>query len=158
MPETPHQVQEIMTSPCVTAGPETPLVEVAGMMQSLDIGSVVIADPDDRLLGIISESDFTAIGRFIPYTLELAPAIFGERAATWEELRHIYDKAGRLKAREVMSRDVYTVKPTDPIGEVLRVMLARNMKHVPVVESGKAVGMVSRHDVLRLLLPNLGRG
>ncbi len=157
MPDPTH-VRDIMTSPCISARPETLVVEIAGMMSGLDIGSVVIADAQDNLLGIISESDFTSIGRWISYSLELAPAIFGARAATWEELREIYAKAGKLRARDVMSRDVFTVGPDEPIGEVLRIMLAKNMKHVPVVRGGKPVGMVSRHDILRLLLPNLGRG
>ena len=58
------QVQVCMRAPAVTCGPDAKLVEVARQMEWEDVGSVVVTDPDDRILGIITDRDLVnAIAR-----------------------------------------------------------------------------------------------
>ena len=51
------QVQACMRAPAVTCGPDAKLVEVARQMEWEDVGSVVVADTDDRILGIVTDRD-----------------------------------------------------------------------------------------------------
>ncbi|MGH7131096.1 MAG: CBS domain-containing protein [Phycisphaerales bacterium] len=146
--------KDIMVSPVVTVDAATPVPEVAGKMQALDIGSIVVTDTSGSAIGIITESDFTGMARCVPFTLKLAPVIFGHCAATDAELQQIFAKARKLTAREIMSGDLHAVAPTDPVAKVVHFMMDRNRKHVPVIEHGKPVGMIARHDILRLALPN----
>lgn len=150
--------KDIMVAPVITVDAGTPVPEVAGKMQAMDIGSLLVTDGEGKAVGIITESDFTGMARCVPFTLKLAPVIFGHRAATESELREIYDKARKLTARDIMTTSLHGVAPSDPVSKVVHVMLDKNRKHIPVIEHGKAVGMIARHDLLRLALPNLGRG
>jgi predicted transcriptional regulator len=77
--------------------------------------------------------------------------VFGARAPTIAELERIYAMARKLRAREIMSDKVQTAEESEEIGVVVQRMLARKLRHVPVVRNGKPVGMLARHDILKLV-------
>ena len=61
------QVEVCMRAPAVTCGPETKLVEVARQMEWEEIGSVVVTDAEDRIVGIVTDRDLVnAIARSCP--------------------------------------------------------------------------------------------
>jgi CBS domain-containing protein len=146
-------VKEIMSQPVVTVDEGTLAPDVARLMEEHDIGAVVVVDALGGLVGIVTESDFTGIGRCVPFSLGLAPVVFGARAASMAELERIYAMARKLTAREIMSEKVHTAEESEEVGAVVQRMLARNLKHVPVVRDGKPVGMLARHDLLKLIAP-----
>ena len=47
-----------------------------------------------------------------------------------------------------MKRDVFTSTPDADLDEVLAAMVEREFRHVPVVENGRAIGMLSSQDIL----------
>jgi CBS domain-containing protein len=144
-------VKEIMSQPVVTVPEDALAPEIARVMQEGDIGAVVVVDAAGDLRGIVTESDFTGVGRCVPFSLALAPVVFGARAPTMVELERIYAMARKLTARQIMSEEVQTAGESEEIGAVVHRMLRRNLKHVPVVRDGKPVGMLARHDVLKLM-------
>ncbi len=148
-----EHVRDIMSSPAVSVSLDTPATEVARIMRDREIGSVIVVGDDGLLAGIITESDFTGMGRCVPFSLELAPVIFGRRAADLDELKQIYTLAKQLVARQIMHERVVTVSPENTIGEAVQIMMNQGHKHLPVVRDGKPVGMLVRHDILRLMLP-----
>lgn len=157
-------VRDIMSSPAITVQEGTSVPEVARLMQDRNIGAVIVVARDGQIAGLITETDFTGIGRAVPFSLRLAPVVFGARPASLAELQEIYDRASRLDAAAVMSRDVHVVSEEAPVGDVIHAMLENDLKHVPVVRGavrgrgGTPVGMVARHDVLKLALGKLARG
>jgi CBS domain-containing protein len=144
-------VKELMSEPVVTVDENMLAVDVARVMQEHDIGAVAVVDASGQLRGIVTESDFTGIGRSVPFSVALAPVVFGARAATIAELERIYVMARQLRARQIMSDKVQTAEESEEIGAVVQRMLARNLRHVPVVRNGKPVGMLARHDILKLV-------
>jgi CBS domain-containing protein len=144
-------VKELMSEPVVTVDENMLAVDVARVMQEHDIGAVVVVDASGQLRGIVTESDFTGIGRCVPFSLAIAPVVFGARAPTVAELERIYAMARKLRAREIMSDKVQTAAESEEIGVVVQRMLARKLRHVPVVRNGKPVGMLARHDILKLV-------
>lgn len=148
-----EHVRDIMSSPPVSVSLDTPATEVARIMRDREIGSVIVVGDDGLLAGIITESDFTGMGRCVPFSLDLAPVIFGRRAADLDELKQIYTLAKQLVARQIMHERVVTVNPEHTIGEAVQIMMNQGHKHLPVVRDGKPVGMLARHDILRLMLP-----
>jgi CBS domain-containing protein len=144
-------IKDIMSQPVVTVAEDMPVPEVARVMQEHDIGAVVVIDDAGSLRGIVTESDFTGIGRCVPFSMALAPVVFGARAATLGELGRIYAMARKLTARDIMSDHVHTATESEAVGAVVHRMLTRNLKHVPIVRDGKPVGMVARHDLLKLI-------
>lgn len=144
------KVRDVMSSPPVTVPEGMMVPEVAKVMTGRDIGAVIVVDAAGNLRGLITESDFTGMARCVPFSLELAPVIFGARAASMQELANIYEMARSLPASRMMSEKVITCREDDDIGEVVHTMLKKNLKHVPVMREGKPVGMVARHDLLKI--------
>jgi CBS domain-containing protein len=144
-------VKDIMTSPAVSVTETMRLDDVAHLMSEKNIGAVVVVSETGELRGIITESDITGVGRCIPFNLRLAPVILGARAATNAELAEIYERARTLPARQVMTRNVVTCAESDRVADIVQTMLDRDFNHLPVVREGKPVGVVARHDLLRLL-------
>jgi CBS domain-containing protein len=145
-------VRDIMSSPPITVTEDTPAPEIARLMREKDIGAVIVTANDGRMVGIITEGDFTGMGRCVPFSLDLAPVIFGMRAANFDELKQIYTMARKLVARQIMHDQVVTLREAEPIGNAVQTMMTKGYKHLPVVRDGKPVGMLARHDVLKLLL------
>ncbi|MBM4244031.1 MAG: CBS domain-containing protein [Deltaproteobacteria bacterium] len=153
-----------MSAPAITVSEGTSAPEVARLMEDRNIGAVIVVDREGQLAGLITESDFTGIGRVVPFSLRLAPVIFGARPGSLAELQEIYQRASKLDAAAVMTGDVRSVSEDAPVGEVIHAMLQSDLKHVPVVRAagagrrGTPVGMIARHDVLKLAAGKLARG
>lgn len=147
---TDRTVRDIMTAPAVTVGPETGLEEAARTMLDREIGCLPVVDDRGRLVGIVTDGDFIARDAGVPFSVFRAPQLLG----TWlgdDTVEEIYEKARSRPVKEIMTRRVHTVAPDDALRRVLDVMLDRDVKHVPVVEDDELVGVVARHDLMRLL-------
>lgn len=143
------KVNAIMTQPVITITEDTPLCEGARVMLEHRIGGLPVVDKEGNLAGIVTESDFTAKERCVPFSLFHAPQLFG----TWlgNDAEELYAKAGNIRAREVMSTNVVTVSENDSIERVLELILKYDINRIPVVSEGKPVGIVARRDLLRLM-------
>ncbi|HKY26365.1 MAG TPA: CBS domain-containing protein [Pyrinomonadaceae bacterium] len=143
------KVNQIMTQPVITITEDTTLREVARIMLQHRIGGLPVVDKDGHLTGIITESDFTAKEKCVPFSLFRAPQLFG----TWlgDDAEELYAKACNIRAREVMSTNVVTVNENDPIKRVLELVLKHDVNRIPVVSEGKPVGIVARRDLLRMM-------
>jgi CBS domain-containing protein len=79
--------------------------------------------------------------------------IFTER----DVLRRVVDEGRNpqsTRVAEVMTQDVLVVEPTTPVEKVMATMTERRIRHLPVVEDGKLVGLVSIGDVTRWVSVN----
>ena len=90
-----------------------------------NIGSVVVSQDGKRVDGIISERD-----------------IVRGLAAHGAELL-------AMRVDKLMIRDVLTCAPGDSVKDVMQTMTSRRVRHLPVVEKGKMVGVVSIGDVVK---------
>ena len=110
--------QEIVTS---TA--DTTVIDAAGLMRDKHIGAVIVVE-NGKLVGIFTERD----------------ALFHVVA----EGRDV--KTTRLA--DVMTRNPQSVKPDQPFSVALQLMYGGKFRHVPVVEDGRPVGIISARDAL----------
>jgi signal-transduction protein with cAMP-binding, CBS, and nucleotidyltransferase domain len=62
------------------------------------------------------------------------------------------------RVEDVMTDDVVSVRPRDPVLEAGRRMLENEVRHLPVIDDGVVVGVVSERDVLRALVAYLAAG
>jgi len=53
-----------------------------------------------------------------------------------------------VRAEDIMTREITTVEDNTPVDEVIRLMEAKHVIHVPVVTEGRLVGMLARRDIL----------
>lgn len=144
-------VRQIMCTPVITVDEACSLEEAANIMLDRNIGGLPVVDDRGELSGIVTESDFVAKGKGVPFTIYRFPQIFGE----WmphEHVERLYQSARRRKVHEVMSRNVITVTEVDTVETVLEKMLKCGLHRLPVVRDRKPVGIVTRRDLLRLML------
>ena len=107
----------------VTAPPHATVFEVAGLMLEHGIGAIMVID-DGSLTGIFTERD--AVVRVIAQSRD----------------------ARTVRVDEVMTRDPVTVDPDVTFGHAMLLMQERGFRHLPVVENGEAIGIVSARDAL----------
>jgi len=107
--------------------PDTKLIDVLHQMAEEDIGSLLVLD-GESIAGIISERDF---------------------------VRKIVEKGECPLFRpvsEMMTKNVITVTPGDRIQQCMILMTEKRIRHLPVVENNKPIGMVSIGDVIKTIL------
>jgi CBS domain-containing protein len=147
-PTSASKAKDIMSSPAIYVMEETPVREIARVLLQKEISAVPVINTAGRLVGIVSEGDL--IGRRASddsrrsWWLDLLEA--GPR--TSDTIRG-YLEANGLRAKDVMTKDVITVQPDEPITRVAELLSSYNIKRFPVVSSGQMLGVVSRADVLR---------
>ena len=140
-----RRVGEVMTTQVITATPSTPYKQLVELLAVHRIAGVPVVDEDDRVLGVVSEADLLLKQE---YPRDHEPGL-GER------LRHRADQArshGTL-ARDFMRSPAITIGEGATVGEAARLMAARGVKRLPVVDQeGRLVGIVGRSDLLRVFL------
>ncbi len=115
----------------VSTRPDALMAEVVDMMQSQRIGAVVVLDGDGRLCGIISERDVTG-------------GLAKHRAGMLE-----------LQVEQLMTAKVVTCAPGDSVHEVMQMMTSGRFRHLPVLEDGRMIGIISIGDVVKSRLQEL---
>ncbi|MFO7311342.1 MAG: CBS domain-containing protein [Bacillota bacterium] len=138
--------REIMTADAVAVAPDTSLADVASLMVAERVEGVPVTDGDGHLLGLITATDFLRLllpnrVRFLDVDLYLGP-----RRLHQALLKEI---AG-IRAADIMTRAVYTVEPDAPLEKVIGLMGEHRVRHLPVVQEGRLVGIIHRMDVVRL--------
>lgn len=147
-------LQPIMARPPITVTRETSLADAAELMLDRGVGSLIVVDATGDLVGIVSDSDFAARRAGIPFSTIHRPQVLGEWLGE-EGVERVFREARRRTVGDVMSPHVHSVESDDTVEHVLHLMLDRNIKHVPVVDDGRPVGMVARHDLLKMLMRTL---
>lgn len=111
--------------------PQTALEDVVEMLRAKRIGAVLVRDADGSLAGILSERDIV------------------------RKLSDIGKDAMTLTAEDAMTRYVQTCDAQDHLLTVLRVMTEGRFRHMPVLEDGRLVGVVTIGDVVSHRLKEL---
>ena len=114
---------EVMTGAVVSVAPEDTLGEAAERMAEDGVGSAVVLD-SGRLIGILTERD-------------LLRAVAG-RVHTSE-----------ARVREWMTVDPMTATEATSADEAMRTMLEQGFRHLPVIEGGRTIGVVSLRELMR---------
>jgi CBS domain-containing protein len=145
-------VGDIMTREPITVGEDTPLDIVAGLMIENRIGCIPVVDEGGGVRGIITEADFTGNERNVPFGAFVLPHLF-DAPPEQEQLELVRSQARHTTAAQIMCAPVETVGADEPLGAVVRRMVERQRQRLPVVQGGRLVGIVSRHDLLRVIAP-----
>src|SRR3990170_5919519 len=103
------------------------------------------------LLGIVTDSDLVAQKSNIhpPKYLSALHAFISLRSN--ESVEKEIQKLIGSKAEDIMTSPVVTAKPSDSIDRLATKLYETRANPIPVVEDGKVVGIVSRHDLLQLI-------
>ncbi len=119
------RVSEIMTNATVIDEADETLAEAAQKMWSQQTGSLLVKEGDD-LVGIITERDIL------------------KAVATGADLE-------QTRISEAMSKDLVTVAPGTSLREAARIMADKWIRHLPVLDQGRLVGIISQRDLTGVL-------
>jgi CBS domain-containing protein len=110
-----------------TIKPDATVYEAIELMAAKNVGAVPVVE-HGRLLGILTERDY-------------ARKVILEGKSSKDTSVH-----------QIMSPQPITVSPTDTVGECMRIMTDRRVRHLPVMEGGNLVGILSIGDVIRWMI------
>lgn len=139
-----------MASPAITVGESTSLEDVARLMLDKGIGCVPVVDADGIIAGIVTEASFAAKSKGIPFSTFRAPQLLG-RWLSDTSVANIYAEARQTPVSEIMVKNVVTIEEDESVNRAVELMLEHDINRIPVVRDGKPVGIVARHDLLRLM-------
>ncbi|PKA45508.1 CBS domain-containing protein (plasmid) [Rhizobium sullae] len=138
--------KDIMTTPVTTIDEGHNVREAIELVNASRIGAIPVVDAEGRLTGIVSEGDLLRrvasswARRAVPHTRDREDALAN------------YVKTRSWRIKDVMSTPVVSATPTATASQLAELLQVHDIKHVPVVESGRLVGMISRRDLMRALL------
>ena len=146
-------VNEVMTPAVVKLDKDTTLCDATTMMSLNKVSGAPVVDGEDKLVGILSESDvleFAASkeGMGLEVGKLSVASLPYDRLVQDEILCRRYKSVGEAKVSEVMSTEVVTVDADDEVETAMEVMVRMGVNRLPVNRGGKLVGIITRQDVL----------
>ncbi len=115
-------VKDVMKTNLVYVSPDTSVKDVARILKTQHIGSVLVKDKED-VVGIITDTDIIN--------------------------RYVIDRKGE-KARNIMTKKLITISENKTIEDAARLMIEKNIERVLVRKNNRIVGMVSTMDILKV--------
>ncbi len=103
----------------------TSIITALELMAEKGVGAVIVMD-DEKIAGMFSERD-------------LARKVVKNRSLDLE-----------LPVSELMTKDVFVISPEDSIEECMAIMSSTHIRHLPVLEDGNLVGLISIGDVVKI--------
>ncbi len=119
-------VQELLKnrdSTIFQVGPSITVFEALGLLAQHGVGAMIVLD-QGKLVGVVSERDYTR-----------KVALQGKNSK-------------EITVADIMTRDVITVTPTTGTRACMTLMSQKNIRHLPVVEGSKVLGMISIRDIM----------
>jgi CBS domain-containing protein len=111
-------------------------------------------DPDATVLDALRLLEQKNIGALLVMRGGALSGIFSERDYARRMILH-GRSSKETKVREVMTSDVFVISPDTTSGECMVHMTDRHIRHLPVVEGGRVVGVISIGDVVRSVIDDL---
>ncbi|MBP2703992.1 CBS domain-containing protein [Microbispora sp. RL4-1S] len=153
------KVQDVMTREVASVNGSTPFRDVAEVLITHGVSAVPVVDGENHVIGVVSEADLLRKEEFreqfrregyrpplrarLRAMLGAGPGRHGDPSA----------RAGGGTAAEVMTRPAVTVRPQTTTVAAARLMDARGVKRLPVVDDeGRLRGIVSRRDLLKVFV------
>jgi CBS domain-containing protein len=107
-----------------TIRPEHSVTDAANLMTTKKIGALPVCDAKGHLIGLLSERDILR--------------------GMAQYLKGVHD----MPVRNLMSSPVFTCQPKDSVKKLQELMTSKNIRHLPVVEGGELVGVISIRDLI----------
>ncbi len=122
-----RQILELKNRAVLSISPEASVVEAITLMASHGVGALLVMD-GDRLAGIVSERDYA------------------------RKVLLMQRRSETTRVEEIMTASVITASPGVRAHEGLEIMTERHIRHLPVVEAGKVIGVVSIGDLVKSVI------
>ncbi len=139
---------DIMSETVVTVNPENTVDEVVRIMSEGGVSGVPVVDPDGRVVGILSEKDVIRrlLGGRTGSIMTLATECLRSK-------RCMCAKVSEIKAGEVMTAPVVTVRAEATLAELARLISEKQVNRLPVTDAdGRLLGILARNDIVDAMM------
>jgi CBS domain-containing protein len=110
-----------------SVGPDAPVLEAVRLMAEYSVGALLVMT-GEKLVGVISERDYAR------------KVILKGRSSS------------DTPVHQIMTKEVFTVEPSLSVEQCMEIMTNRRFRHLPVLEAGRVIGMLSIGDLVRAVL------
>ena len=124
-----RQILEQKSNDIWVTTPEASVYDALLLLAEKNIGALLVLK-NDELVGIVSERDYAR-----------KVALFGKASV-------------KTPVSEIMNTEVFSVGPQSSIEEAMALMTDKRIRHLPVIEEGKVVGVISIGDLVKSIIAN----
>jgi len=110
---------------------DTSLVDVMAMFFANKIGSLLVVDKHENILGIVATEDIL------------------------KAIHKNLDKVAEMKVSDVMAKDLIVATPEDDIDYIQNIMTENRVRHIPILDGTKLAGLVSIGDVVKIQMKEM---
>ncbi|MFD2630613.1 CBS domain-containing protein [Oceanobacillus kapialis] len=147
-------IEDFMIRDVISVKKETTIKELLEKLVQHKITGVPVVDEEGKLLGMATDGDvirdIQPKGRTVYDIFSLI--LVSEQADLKDRLRYSLDR----QVKEIMQKNVVTVKPKSPIDDAMAVFSKHHIKKIPVVNpANRVVGVISRGDLIRYITTKL---
>jgi CBS domain-containing protein len=125
-------ISDIMSTDLKTVTPTTPIYEALDLLAKNRVSGLPVVDNFNQVVGIITEKDVLRI--LIDKNLDVKKLVY-----------------------DYMSREVICFTEDDDAIDICKFFLRNNIRRVPIVRDGKLVGVVSRRDIVPLIMEAISK-
>ncbi len=121
-----RKARDIMTKNVITVSESTPRYVAMELLLADNVTGLPVLDRDGTLVGIVTEKDMLTL-------------------LNNNRIEHV-------TAGDLMTRDVVSFRESDDLSEINKCLKERSFRRVPILSGGKLVGIVSRTDIMKVIL------
>lgn len=144
-------IRDIMTVSPPTVSQETSLAVAGSIMLDQDISALPVVDRDNRLVGIVTDGDLMRR----PELGTVAEIGWWRGFLAPETSARDFVKTSGRRIGEIMTATVMTVQADSPLIDAVGLMTSRRIKQIPIIAQGALVGLLSRKNLLSVLVERL---
>jgi len=112
----------------ITCSPDDSVIDAAKIMNSRNVGSVIVTSEKGEILGILTERDI--VRRVISTDIDLKKA----------------------KVKEFMSQNIVTVSPYTNLIDALKIMKKTRIRRLPVIKNNKVIGIITEREIANAII------
>ena len=143
------KVEQIMSAPVLTIDESNTVGEAASKMIENQIGCLPVLT-SGNLVGMVSERLFMPKTMSIPFMRGETLEVLGHVLGTTERLTEIADSIKDIFVSEVMRTEIPEINSQTKVSEAAKLMLENGLDHLPVLDNKNVIGVISRHDLLKV--------
>jgi CBS domain-containing protein len=150
----------VLSAPAILVGSDATLFDAMVLMRTHCVSGLPVIDASGAVVGVLSQKDLSRVLVGTPLFPEITGVLDVLIAGLAEQpnatMRAWREGLERTRVGEAMSSPAFVITPTAPLELAAEVMTENEINRLPVVDRGRLVGVVTRHDLVRALVPQGG--
>ena len=144
------KAKDIMTTNVKVAKETDNIQDIANILITEKIGGVPVVDKDNKVVGIISETDIMKKEKYVnpPEYITFLQGLICIN--DFKKMENDIKDIAATKVRDLMSKDVIKVYEDDTFDDIANIMIKKSVNRIPVVdENDKIKGIICRYDIIK---------